>query len=218
MKYLLFLLVNDLHVDVDWPVVRLRLGDDHPYSVRLLMDRQGNLSAPQVAPDGTGVTELAKGQTLLGLLHFPRAAAESNCYFLCSHPAVTVDDRSPPLSLTALDAGSILSVGERMWLVVHAWKATPGEAPASCQEELCPVCSAPLSLAPVVQCYCGKFVHLQTAHDKSQADDLLSCFLSAGRCNCGIEPTLEPQLLPARLQDLLEAHTSPALKREREPS
>jgi hypothetical protein len=216
MKYLLFLLVNHLHVDADWSILRLEFGGDHPYSVRLLTDSQGNLSARHVAPDGAGLTEPAAGQTLLGLLHFPRADSESNCSFLCCHPAVTLDDRSPPLSLTTLSAGSILSVGEREWVVVHAWKATPGAAPAVYRDELCPVCSAPLSMAPVVQCYCGKFVHLQTAHDESPADDLLDCFLSAGRCNCGIEPTLEPQLLPARLQYLLDVCASSAHRRERE--
>jgi hypothetical protein len=91
-----------------------------------------------------GQPRAASEQTLVGLLHFSRVGPESTCYFLRCHPAVILDGRALPLSLTTLAAGSILSVGENSWLVAHVWKATPMEAPAPRKSELCPVCSGPL--------------------------------------------------------------------------
>ena len=157
--------------------------------------------------------------TLVGLLHYARCSGAGDCgtqgrwYLVCSSPLVSLDTLAPPLSLTALDPGSILSIGLYSWLIAHRWSAQPAEVPEEFKDESCPICGGLLALAPVVRCYCGRLLHLQLTPqqraDDGGADDILDCFLKAGDCRCGIEATLAPQILPVRARRLFEESESP---------
>lgn len=109
-------------------------------------------------------------------------------------PALTINGLAP-LPLAALEAGDLLAVGPQHWFVAALWIVQPQPAPDSLADRPCPVCGGALSLAPVCQCPCGRYYHLEKP-GASDDEDALNCYL-AGPCGlCGREPTLDPQLLP----------------------
>lgn len=199
MKLLVFLPVLCNLFDNFRRVLRLEFGATQPHSVKLFMDGGGNLSAHEVPVNGARLANAQADQTLIGVLHYAPRAMDGTWYFLRCNASVTLDAMAPPLSVTALQVESILTCGEHSWMVAHVWKALPVEVPEAAKDDLCPVCRAPLSLAPVVFCNCGRALHLQTpVGDAANADDVLDCFLKAGTCECGIEATCDAQLLPKR--------------------
>ena len=75
--------------------------------------------------------------------------------------------------------------------------AEPFDAPAELAAKPCPVCGAPLGEAPVVQCACGRCMHLEKP-DTPGDDEALNCFLAVGVCGGCHQPTsLDPQVNPA---------------------
>lgn len=111
----------------------------------------------------------------------------------------------PPLPLAALEPGDLLSVGPAWWLVTSPWAAEPQPAPEELSQRPCPVCGGALGLAPVAQCTCGRYYHLESPG--AEGDDVLNCFLS-GPCGlCNRQPTLDEILWPeppAKLFDIEE--------------
>lgn len=112
----------------------------------------------------------------------------------------------PPLSLAALDPGDLLSIDSHWWWVSSLWRTEPGPAPPAVADRPCPVCGGPLKAAPVCQCPCGRFFHLESPENTAD-EQALNCYL-AGPCGlCGRQPSLDPVLCPeppARLIDIVE--------------
>ena len=102
----------------------------------------------------------------------------------------------PVLPIAALEPGSLIAAGRKRWLVASLWKPAPRPAPEAVKDVDCPVCGAPLSVAPVVQCPCGRYMHLERP-DQPDDPQALNCYLLAGSCGvCGRTSNLEPSLLP----------------------
>jgi hypothetical protein len=100
-----------------------------------------------------------------------------------------------PFALTLLSPGDLLAFDEHWWMTVSEWKAQTQPAPAEMAEKPCPVCGMALNIAPVVQCPCGRFYHLENA-EASDPAEVLNCFL-AGPCRmCNRQPSLTPVLMP----------------------
>jgi len=60
-------------------------------------------------------------------------------------------------------------------------------------------------MAPVVQCACGRWTHLERP-EQPQSPDALNCYLAAGTCgDCGRAATLKPQIVPEPPEKLLPA-------------
>jgi len=113
----------------------------------------------------------------------------------------------PVLPVASLEPGYLLALGSQRWLVASLWKPTPRPAPAAVMNSDCPVCGAPLSAAPVVQCPCGRYMHLEKP-DEPNDPQALNCYLLAGTCGlCGRPPSLEPSLLPEPDETLVAAES-----------
>jgi hypothetical protein len=111
----------------------------------------------------------------------------------------------PVLPVATLEPGSIVAAGRGRWLATSLWKPVPFAAPEAVKNSDCPVCGAPLSLAPVVQCTCGRYMHLEKP-DQPGDQQALNCYLLAGSCGvCGRASSLEPTLLPEPDETLVAA-------------
>jgi hypothetical protein len=100
----------------------------------------------------------------------------------------------PTPSLARLEPGDVLSSGRFRYQVVERWSPVPQPAPPALADKACPVCGSPLSVATVVTCRCGRVTHLENAtHDADES--ALNCYF-VGPCACGLEPNLEPRLVP----------------------
>jgi hypothetical protein len=111
----------------------------------------------------------------------------------------------PVLPLATLEPGSLIAAGRRRWLVTSLWRPLPFPAPDAVKDVDCPVCGAPLSAAPVIQCPCGRYMHLE---NPDQPDDAqaLNCYLLAGTCGmCGRPSNLDPSLLPSPDETLVSS-------------
>jgi hypothetical protein len=102
----------------------------------------------------------------------------------------------PPLAAAVLEPGDLLAIGDRSWLIASVWQPEAVDAPAEVRDKPCPVCGGALGIAPVVQCGCGRWAHLENAsapHDSNA----LNCYLAVGTCGgCGRRASLEPQVFP----------------------
>ena len=109
-----------------------------------------------------------------------------------------------PLELMRVDRGALLSLGGHCWWAASIWRPQPAAAPAELAARPCPVCGGPLSLAPVVQCPCGRWTHLERP-EQADSPDALNCYLAAAKCDCGRAASLEPQISPQPPGKLLAA-------------
>jgi hypothetical protein len=109
---------------------------------------------------------------------------------------LAVNGQSPVLPATVLELGDLLTIGEQGWMVSSLWQPRPMDAPDELRTKPCPVCGGALGTAPVVECACGRWSHLENA---ANIDDpnALNCFLQAGQCGeCGRRASLDPQIVP----------------------
>jgi hypothetical protein len=154
----------------------------------LLVDSQGELT---VLPAGEA-TDLPG--TLLAEVA-ARTSGGTPAWWLAPRSASLLVNGLAPLALTLLAPGDLLAFAAHWWLTVSQWTPQPGPAPAEMAEKPCPVCGMPLNLAPVAQCPCGRYYHLEKPEGNEEAD-ALNCFL-AGPCRmCSRTPTLAPVLMP----------------------
>src|SRR5207249_3585639 len=124
------------------------------------------------------------------------------CHVVARHPNLRIDGFAP-LPLATLSPGSLVHLGEASWFVTARWQPAPGPAPPELAERKCPVCGGELKLAPVLQCICGRYVHLEKP-DAPAGVDVLNCAL-AGPCGlCNRPPRLEPLLSPEPPDKLLD--------------
>ena len=101
-----------------------------------------------------------------------------------------------PLAVTILEPGALLAIGDRFWLISSLWQPAAVEAPVDLRDKPCPVCGGELGIAPVVQCGCGRWTHLENAATPHNAD-ALNCFMATDSCGgCGRPALLEPQMFP----------------------
>jgi hypothetical protein len=100
----------------------------------------------------------------------------------------------PALSLARIEPGDVLSSGRMRYQIVECWSPVPQPAPPALADKACPVCGSPLSAATVVTCRCGRVTHLENAANDAD-ESALNCYF-AGPCACGLEPNLEPRLVP----------------------
>jgi len=147
----------------------------------------------------------------VALLRATGSGADSVWHLIARDGDLAVNGLCPPLPLMRLDPGAILSLGRCCWLVATIWEPKPVAAPAELADKPCPVCGGPLKLAPVVQCVCGRWTHLERP-DEPRSPDALNCYLVSGACGgCGRAATLEPQISPEPPQKLLPAQTEDLL-------
>jgi hypothetical protein len=185
--------------------VRIEFSVPHARTFNLQLDANGALHVEPVSDRGYRPRFAASEHDLVGTLHYAAGDPFGTWFFLCAHPQVTLNGLAPPLSVSTLELGSLLTCGPHAWLVTHMWQAQPMAVPDSYRNETCPVCAAPLHLAPVVRCYCGRLLHLQPASSSdAPAEGEFDCFLKSGGCDCGMEATLEPQLLPKQAVRVLQ--------------
>ena len=186
-------------------LVRIEFGTSQARTHNLFIDRLGDLHVEPASERGYRPTLPLAGQELVGVLHYAAGEPFGTWFFLCAHERVTLNGQAPPLSLSTVELGTLLTCGPHAWLVTHLWQAQTMPVPDSYRDEACPVCAAPLHLAPVVRCYCGRLRHLQAISDADvNVDAEFDCFLKSGGCDCGMEATLEPQLLPEQAVRILQ--------------
>jgi hypothetical protein len=81
-------------------------------------------------------------------------------------------------------------------MVAQVWRPAAVEAPADLKDKPCPVCGGPLGAAPVIECACGRWVHLENPASPDDAD-ALNCFLAAETCGeCQRPAVLQAQAIP----------------------
>jgi hypothetical protein len=137
----------------------------------------------------------AGGRAAVAALRFHPSPLGLDWWLVPRHASLAINGVAP-LPLAALEPGDLLSVGPAWWLVASLWEPEPGPAPAELAEKQCPVCGGALALAPVCQCPCGRYYHLESPGASPADDEVLNCYL-AGPCGlCGRQPTLEPVLWP----------------------
>ena len=118
-------------------------------------------------------------------------------YLVTPHASIGINGTSPVLPVARVEPGDLLSIGDRFWFVSTLLRPELMDAPAELRDKPCPVCGGELGLAQVVQCSCGRWMHLERPDDPDAAD-ALNCFLAAGRCGgCGRQSSLEPIIIPA---------------------
>jgi hypothetical protein len=168
--------------------------------VGLGLDQEGGLAV--AAPAASGESGSPGRLSLVAELLGQAAQANPSWWLVPRSPALLINGMRP-LPLASLQAGDLLAAGAGSWLVTSQWSPEPLPAPAELADRPCPVCGGALRLAPVCQCPCGRFYHLESPAAKD-GDQLLNCYL-AGPCGlCGRLPTLEPVLLlepPEKLWD-----------------
>jgi hypothetical protein len=162
----------------------------------LWMTKAGELridSAKQVRP---------KNNRLASLLY--RESANSNSQWLLAPMSSRVMHNGiRPLSLAIIEPGDVLAFENQRWLTTELWRPIPAPAPQAVAEKECSVCAGPMKLAPVIQCPCGRYYHLEHP-DNPDDPQALNCYLTAGMCGlCERKPSLDPQFLPLPPEELI---------------
>ena len=167
-----------------------------PTSLALQMTGQGELSS---LPADVAINKASNFNALhgvIGLLRRQSARGEPAWFLAAKTPALALNGVTPLLPLVQLTPGDVISVSRQAWFVTRRWTPTPVTAPDAVAHKPCPVCGVELSLAPVVQCPCGRWSHLERPEAPDNAD-VLNCFLLSKTCGgCQRPTTLEPQLIP----------------------
>ena len=143
-----------------------------------------------------------EGERVANFLY--RDAANGNSqWFLSAMSSRLMHNGVRPLPLAIVEPGDLLAVDDRRWLVTELWQPVPAPAPERIAEKECSVCGGRLKLAPVIQCPCGRYYHLE--HPESPGDpQALNCYLTAGMCGlCERKPSLTPQFLPPPPEELI---------------
>lgn len=149
---------------------------------------------------------LSKPHQIASLLYRPSANGNS-LWLLTPLSDHVIHNGIRPLSLAILEPGDVLAFEHRSWLTSELWQPTPGPAPASVAEKECSVCGGPLHLAPVIQCPCGRYYHLERP-ETPEDPQALNCYLTAGMCGlCERKPSLDPQFLPVPPAELISQET-----------
>lgn len=140
-------------------------------------------------------------------LLFRQAANENSQWLLTPLSDQVIHNGIRPFTLAVLEPGDVLACQNQSWLTSELWRPTPSQAPEAVAEKECSVCGGPLNLAPVIQCPCGRYYHLEKPEtpDDPQA---LNCYLTAGMCGlCERKPSLDPQFLPIPPEELIPQET-----------
>ncbi len=121
---------------------------------------------------------------------------KSSWYLVPLSDELAVNGVAPLLSICRIEPGSLIAYRDWCWFAAQRLAPTPVEAPADMAEKTCPVCDGELKLAPVVQCTCGRWTHLERP-DVPEDPEALNCFLSARQCGlCHKPASLKPVLVP----------------------
>jgi len=177
------------------PLLRIDAWQCQKAPLELYLDSQERLAA---AP----ASKVRKQKRIAAVISGPGASANDYSWWLIPRSAMVSINGVQPFPLAALDRGVLLTFGGHRWLVASQWAPTPCPAPQSVANRDCPVCGGALSLAPVIQCPCGRYYHLENPGDADNPG-LLNCYLSGACGMCGREPSLKPQLLPTPDEKLL---------------
>ena len=175
-----------------------------PTTMDLRIAANGDLSAqPADRVSGRGSNRYGL-QGLIGHLRNQSVRGEPKWYFSPRSPAVALNGVAPLLPVVQLTPGDVISVGRQAWFATRCWTPTPVPAPDTLAHKPCPVCGVELSRALVVQCPCGRWMHLERADDPENPD-ALNCFLVSKICGgCQRPTTLEPQMIPELPEPLCE--------------
>lgn len=108
-----------------------------------------------------------------------------------------------PLPLAIIEPSHVLAFEDQTWLVTELWRPTPFPAPEKIADKECSVCAGQMKLAPVIQCPCGRYYHLERP-DALDDPNALNCYVTSGMCGlCERKPSLEPQFLPVPPEELI---------------
>lgn len=208
MRRLCFLPLTGTSRDCGGPRVapaEVEEGPDIDQTYALAVRGDGSLVILPLAGEGLPGESGDSNARAVALLRAAGRSEDRAWYLIARDGDLAVNGLCPPLPLIRLDPGAVLSLGRHGWLVTAMWEPKPVAAPADLADKPCPVCGGPLRLAPVVQCVCGRWTHLERP-DASHAPDALNCYLVSGACGaCGRSATLEPQISPEPPQKLLPA-------------
>jgi hypothetical protein len=172
------------------------------YALRLV---GGELAHDPVACGKSAMQIPSDDGSILGLLHRTMDGAAESWFLIACSSRVGINGKTPALPLAAIELGDLLTIGERGWMISTLWKPEPVAAPAELRNRPCPVCGGELGFAPVVQCACGRWSHLENPSDTDDPN-ALNCFLKAGLCGeCGRRASLEPQIIPDVPASLIDA-------------
>jgi hypothetical protein len=168
-------------------------GTDSSYILHLGAD--GALTATPIEPAGDLNISDGGAGTPIAALRFCGGLATPSWGFVTGNGGAAING-SAPLPSAVLEPGDLLAFGDRVWHVSSLWQPEPLDAPDELRDKPCPVCGGELGLAPVVQCGCGRWTHLENAAEPNDKD-ALNCFLAATTCGgCGRSAALEPQMFP----------------------
>jgi hypothetical protein len=149
-------------------------------------------------------TEQADCGEVLALLRSEKSSGHQKWYLVTRSGRLGLNGITPPLPVAQLRPGALLSIDQQFWLVSTFWKPQPGPAPPEVADKECPVCGAELAQAPVVQCFCGRWTHLERP-EQADDGDALNCYLAAPQCaDCERPATLDPLLVPEPSEKLLD--------------
>ncbi len=168
-------------------------------SYALRLHHNGDLKATRLETGDETLADLSSDHeegTVVALMRHCCDSRDSAWMLAVCMNRVGLNGLTPPLAVTIIEPGELLTIGDRCWLISSLWQPEPVEAPAELRDKPCPVCGGELGRAPVVQCGCGRWMHLENPsapYDK----EALNCYMSAGTCGgCGRRATLEPQMFP----------------------
>lgn len=175
-------------------VIDVAPGAGKSYALRLREDSP--LMATPFEP-GDNLPALGDdGADIVALVHQCGDASREIWALVTIAGGLGLNAMAPPLPVAVLEPGMLLAIGDRAWFVSSLWHPTPREAPATLRDQPCPVCGGKLGLAPVVECSCGRWSHLENPAAPDDTD-ALNCFIAAGKCGgCGRRATLAAHIVP----------------------
>ncbi len=165
-------------------------------TIALYCDPDGVLHAQSVDGDGCGeISTAVANAALLGYLRYVDRDGAGDWLFVGHHRQLGLNGVSPPLPVMAIEPGALLSFRGDFWHCAQEWTPEVATPPEHLRERPCPVCGAPLSAAPAVECLCGCWTHLQKP-EAPEDTEALNCFLHVGTCQCQRKTSLAPRKEP----------------------
>jgi len=182
------------------PLLLISSDDCSEQPLTLCLSKKGELRA---SPG----KKLRRRTPRLGSLFYRESASGNSQWLLAPMSDRLIHNGIRPLPLAILEPGDVLACDEKSWLTSELWRPAPAAAPKNIGEKECSVCGGPLHFAPVIQCPCGRFYHLERPEDPDDPQ-ALNCYLTAGMCGlCERKPSLDPQFLPIPPEELIPWET-----------
>jgi len=182
---------NTRHTSPKHPLLRFDADRCRNEPQNLLLDGEQRLVVTPTNADSDHVS----GTLLATLTSRNNPGSDKTVWWLIPRSRLLIVNGIRPMPLVALERGDLLAHGTHHWMVASLWVPVPITAPKSVAKRECPVCGAQLDMAPVLQCSCGRYYHLEDPDDPENPKKL-NCYLASPCGLCRREPALEPRLVP----------------------